>query len=261
MRIANMNYIFSLVLAASCLLSMSTAQANFIDVPIIPDCNLGGCDRSVSVDSSEVGSGSYLIDPVTGDISLDSAWSLDLGDGAFVSVDGMFGNADPILGFNISAGTGATARSFVFNFSLPIELAGPISARSSVSYSLTSIFGTGARITPTSGKLLTAHEVDTSVGGLAPLNKGVDVGDMFSFTGGARTQNSPVYTASSILAGDLMYDLMSVTLAFDLSPFSIVGISGFVEQLPVVAAPEPVSFWLCASGLIGLIGLARRRRV
>jgi hypothetical protein len=90
------------------------------------------------------------------------------------------------------------------------------------------------------------------------LNKGVDVGDRFFFTGGPQTQNSPVYTASNTFTGDLAYDLMVVKVDFSLSADSTVGLSGFVQQ---VVVPVPAAVWLFGSGLIGLIAVARRKKV
>ncbi len=220
----------------------------------------GNCTWSVEADGVEVGSGSYLVDPTSGEISLGSPLKITLGDGAWAAVNTMTGNADPILGFNVSAGTGAVGKTFAFNFSLPIELSGPINASSSVSYSLTSLSSAGAQIDPLSGHVVTAQEVDTSPGGLTFLNKGVDIGPRFFFFGGAQTQNSPVYTATNTFVGDLAYDLMSVTVAFSLSANSKVGASGFVEQLPS-PVPLPAAVWLLGSGLLSLGGLARRRNL
>jgi hypothetical protein len=220
----------------------------------------GHCTWSVEVDGVEVASDSYTVDAASGNITLPSPVNVNLGGGTWVALNGMSGNADPILGFNVSAGTGAVGKTFSFTFSLPIELSGPISATSSVSYSLTSLSSAGAQIDPLTGHVVAAQEVDTTVGGLPPLNKGVDVGPRFFFFGGPQTQNSPIYTASSTLVGDLAYDLMSVTVAFSLSANSKVGASGFVQQVPA-PVPLPAAVWLLASGLLSLGGLARRRNL
>ena len=54
------------------------------------------------------------------------------------------------------------------------------------------------------------------------------------------------------------FDLMSVTVAFGLTDQTGVGFSGFVEQQTVV--PVPAAVWLFGSGLLGLVGMARRKK-
>jgi hypothetical protein len=221
----------------------------------------GQCTWSISVDNQEVGSGWYTVDPNTGNISLPAPYVLDLGDGSTVAVNAMNGNIDPILGFSVAASTAATGKTFAFNFSLPISLSGTIAASSSVSYSLTSLTAFGAQITPLFGRVVTAQEVDTTVGGIGVLNKGVDVGTAFGFLGGPQTQSSPVYNAGNFFTGDGRYDLMSVTVAFSLSANSNAALSGFVEQSTTLV-PLPAALPLLLSGLGGLFGfrLSSRRR-
>jgi hypothetical protein len=248
------SFVASLLVAGLFVASASHAAV----VKEVRECGTS-CTWSVSVDGMQMMSGMYAADPVTGQISLDMPVSMDLGGGAFVRLDNMSGNIDPILGFSAAAGTGALGKTFAFNFSLPIGLSGPLNANSSVSYSLTSLTAGGAQIAPLLGKVVTAQEVDTSVGGLSPLNKGVDVGNTFFFTGGPQTQNSLVYTASNSLTGSLLYDLMSVTVAFSLSANSQVGLSGYVQQ-EVVTTPLPAAAWLLAAGLGSLGVIGRRQR-
>ncbi|HJY79267.1 MAG TPA: hypothetical protein VKE95_21665, partial [Burkholderiales bacterium] len=219
------------------------------------------CAWSVSVDGVQMGSGMYAADPVTGNITLGAPFVMDLGGGAFVRLDSMSGNIDPILGFAVSAGTGAAGQTFSFNFSLPIALAGKLHAGSSVSYSLASLSSAGAQVTPLGAAMVVAQEVDTSVGGLAPLNKGVNVGTTYTTTAGPATTSSPLFTADSTLIGDLAYDLMSVTVAFALSPQSQVGMSGFVQQeIAAAEAPLPAAALLFAGGL-GFFGAFARHKV
>jgi len=242
----------------------------------VVQCGTTTCSSGFSLDfngTSNVGTGELLYDAQTGAISLNTDLSSTtgnviatqsgglmwtMGDGSTISVGSLSGNADPILGFGLGASTPGTGSTFGFTFNLPIAMQGPINADSSVSYSLSSLSAAGAQIAPVVGSnIVSAFEVDTGVGGLTSLNKGVDVGSTFFFTGGPLTQNSPVYTASNSFTGDLAYDLMTVKVDFSLSPNSTVGISGFVQQ---VVVPIPPAVWLFGSGLMGLVGIARRKK-
>lgn len=245
----------------------------------VVQCGDATCSSSFSLDfngTSGVGTGELLYDATSGAISLNTdtvtsttgnvvetaggglMWTM--GNGSTITIGSLSSNADPILGFSLGASTaGTTGSTFGFTFDLPIALQGPINADSSVSYSLTSLSGAGAQIAPVTGSnIVTAFEVDTSVGGLLSLNKGVGVGSTFFFNGGPATQNSPVFTASNSFTGDLAYDLMTVKVDFSLSADSTVGLSGFVQQVAVV--PIPAAVWLFGSGLLGLIGIARRKK-
>lgn len=237
-------------------ISFGSPGIGFADVNDLPSCGPEGanCAWSIEVDGQEVAGGTYSVDD-EGQIGFQGQ-RIDLEGGGFVQLTGLNGNIDPILGFNASAGTGAAGKTFAFNFSLPIALSGPIDASSNVGYTLTSLSAAGAQIAPLFGHVVVAQEVDTSVGGLPPLNKGVDVGDTFFFVGGPATQLSQ-YSASNSFAGNLAYDLMSVTVAFSLSAQSQVGISGFVQQTPV---PEPSTYLVLIAGL-AFIGVIARRRL
>jgi hypothetical protein len=217
------------------------------------------CSFSVVADGVDLGSGRYTIDPKTGLLQIVAPRTFTLGDGSTVGITGINGNADPVLGFSANANTLASGHSFVFNFDLPISLSGPINANSSISYSLTSTTAAGAEIKPLdpTHKVLYGLEVDTTVGGLDSLNKGVDAGDKFTLLGGPTTGNSPVFTNSNSFIGDSRYDTMTAVVQFSLSPNSNVGMSGFVQQ---VAVPEPSSTALLLAGL-GFVGWVARRRL
>jgi hypothetical protein len=251
----------SLKIAASAVvLAAGLTAASLVSAGTIVQCGDSSCtsDFSVRINGNQVGTGQFTYDAKTGEISLVSesnTWGDDLGNS--LSVDSLSGNADPILIFGVGASTGVAGSTFGFTFNLPIALSGQINASSSTSYSLTSGSSAGAQIQGIGGnKVVTAYEVDTSVGGIGSINKGVDVGDTFFFLGGPAVNNSPIYTASNTFTGNLAYDLMTVKIDFSLSANSAVGISGFVEQSPV---PVPAAVWLFGSGLIGLIGIARRK--
>ncbi len=237
-------------------LAPSIATANVV---ALPGCN-NNCNWSVDVDGAEVLSGTYsILDNGDLQVTPTDVLSATLADGAQVMISGLTGNADPILGFSVAASTALTGRTFAFSFSLPIALSGMIYADSRVSYSLTGTTAGIHRVTPLFGNVVIGQEVDTD-GSLGVLNKGVDVGDLFGFTG-IDTQNSPVYTASNFFMGDPGYDLMAVTVAFALSAGSNVGMSGYVQQVPA-PVPLPAALPLLLSGLGGLAGFARfgRRR-
>lgn len=261
--------------AAVAVLSTGLISTTQVNAGTIVQCGTALCssDFSIIFNGMDAGGGEIIYDSTTGDISLNTDLNTitgvgeitvtsgggimwDMGGGNTFSVGSLSGNADPILGFGIGASTGNTGSTFGFTFNLPIALEGPIDANSSVSYSLTSLSSAGAQIAGVGGKIVSAFEVDTSVGGLDVLNKGVDVGDTFVFTGGPQTQNSSVFTASNSFTGDLAYDLMTVKVDFSLSADSTVGLSGFVQQTPV---PVPAAVWLFGTGLLGLVGIARRK--
>lgn len=239
----------------------------------IVQCGADICSSEfqVMVDNQQVGAGQFTYDATTGDISLNTAagdasmvtasgglmW--DLGDNdssTFVRVDNVNGNADPILGFSVAAGTGNSGSTFAFAFDLPIALDGPIQTSSDVGYTLTSTTQAGAQISPINNKVVTALEVDTSVGGIGNLNKGVDVGDSFFFVGVGQ-QTYDAVDQFGLITGDPAYDLMAVNIAFSLSANSNVGVSGFVQQTPV---PVPAAIWLFGSAL-GLLGLHRKKAI
>ncbi len=90
------------------------------------------------------------------------------------------------------------------------------------------------------------------------MNKGVDVGGLFSLTGGGPlTLNSPVYTARNSFVGSLHYDLMLVIVSFALSPYSQAGVSGFVQR--VSPAPEPGGLALMLFGVVAVTAARRKR--
>ncbi len=212
-----------------------------------------GCTISASIDGSPVASGYFQIDPATGKISLANDINV-AANGGHLWITDVNGNADPILGFAVSASTGGVGNTFSVTFSLPIALSGTILANSSINYSLTGITAPGAQVSPLFGNVLIAQEVDTSIGGLTPLDKGVNAGNTFFCTPGPCNATSPTYTASNSFTGNLAYDLMSITVAFSLSPSSNVGMTGFVQQV----VPEPTIVALLGVGLVTLV-FARRR--
>ena len=237
------------------ILVAAVAPASTASAGTIQDCGPNGslCAVTLSIDDVEVANGHYEIDSTNGKLIWYGPLSGSSGDST-VTVDNLWGNADPILGFATSASTGGVGGAFSITFTLPIALTGLIDAAAQVSYSLTGTTLPGAQISPLFGKVLLAREVDTSIGGLSPLDKGVDVGNTFSCTPGPCNSTSPTYAATSQFAGDLAYDLMSVTVAYSLSPSSHVGITGFVQQVP-----EPGTASLVGLGILAVAVASRKR--
>ncbi|HXP66650.1 MAG TPA: hypothetical protein VN815_14325 [Steroidobacteraceae bacterium] len=238
-----------------CFAAGTTGAATVGDVAT--PCN-NACSYSIAVgpvggQETTVTTGTFNVDPVSGLISLNPINWQSAGTSASLS---LHGNSDPILGFNFSAGTAGTSENFSLTLSMPIALAGRISANSSVDYTLTALSGAGASITPTAGHVVTAVDLSTLNGGPPPFNKGVDVGDAFSFIGGPITHSpSQAFTASDMFTLAAGYNLMSVTLDFTLSANSEVGISGFVQQ---TAVPLPPALLLFLSGACLIWGLRRK---
>ena len=244
--------LLSLAALAGSIASASTASAGTIQ-----GCGPDGalCAVTLAIDNTQVASGTFGIDPATGDLIWPGMVSGSLG-GSTLSVLNVSGNADPILGYATAASTGLAGSAFSITFSLPIALSGLIDAQAQVSYSLTGTTAPGAQISPVFGNVALAREVDTSVGGLPPLDKGVDVGGTFFCTPGPCNATSGTFMATNQFLGNSAYDLMSVTVAFSLSASSNVGVSGFVEQQPV---PEPGTASLLGFGLFAFAAIARRK--
>ena len=212
----------------------------------------------VFIGGEKAGSSSFSYDPVSGDIEFDTSNALWRGtNGASFRITSLDGNVDPILGFSFAASTGTSASSFAVSFDLPIDIAGQIAAKSSVTYALTALTGVGAQISPlgVGNKVVRAWDVDVDVGGGPQINKGVDVGDTLAImTQGGTSQT---FTASNMFMLGAGYELMTVSLDFFLTANAQFGVSGFVEQLVV---PLPAALPLLLTGLIGFGVVARRRR-
>src|SRR3954452_20767234 len=101
----------------------ATALALVNDPGSVPDCGPRGanCFYTVDLNGVTLGTGNYQISE-TGEITLPADSNFTASDGSFVRVTYVSGSADPVLGFNASAGTGTRGGAFVFNFSLPISL-------------------------------------------------------------------------------------------------------------------------------------------
>lgn len=243
-------YILALILALT-LTAGKAAWANTLSA-----CTQDTCTWEISVDGQAVMDGMYTADPDTGDISFGGTGIIS-GDGYTVSLDSMNGNIDPVLGFGLGAtNTSGSPLTFAFAFSLPLGgLTGAIDTVAQLGTTLTAFTSNGGSVFATSGGGMIVDSQDIRVSPFSSVDKGVDIGAGLSIGSQGGVVNNESATSSINLVGG--YDIMSVTVAFGLTDQTGVGFSGFVEQTPV---PVPAAVWLFGSGLLGLVGIARRKK-
>jgi hypothetical protein len=224
----------------------------------VSGCTEQTCTWEIFVDGATVMTGSYVSDPETGDISFGGTGDI-IGEGYIVSLDGMSGNIDPVLGFGLGASnTSGSIKTFAFAFSLPLGgLTAPptINTNSQLGTTLTAFTGAGGSVFPTLGGGNIVDSQDIMINPFVSVDKGVDIGAGLSVVGMGTATNIE-NAASSIVSGG-PFDIMSVTVAFGLADQTGVGFSGFVQQTPV---PIPPAVWLFGSGLLGLVGISRRKK-
>jgi len=223
---------------------------------LVTGCTPETCTWEISVDGNSMMSGMYMADPDTGDIILADPVVVS-GSGFTVSLEEMNGNIDPILGFSLSASnTSGVAKTFSFAFSLPMGgLPVPISTYAEMGTTLTALTDNGGSVFATLGGGNIVDSQDIVINPYLSVDKGVDIGAGLSTNSKGTVLNFE--NASGFISSGGPYDLMSVTVAFGLTDQTSVGMTGFVEQ---TAVPVPAAVWLFASGLIGLAGVARRRK-
>ena len=248
-------YTFNKVLLSLAGLTLAMISSGSAWGGLVSGCTDTTCTWEIQVDGQSVMNGSYVTD-ADGNISLANPVTVS-GSGYTVSLTDMSGNIDPVLGFGLGAtNSSATPKTFAFAFSLPLGgLPVPINTKSQLGTTLTAFTSAGGSVFPTLGGGKIVDSQDIALSPFASVDKGVDIGDAFSVVG----QNTVVRTenaAGSITTGG-PFDLMSVTVAFGLTAQTGVGFSGFVEQTPV---PVPAAVWLFGSGLLGLVGIARRKK-
>ena len=222
----------------------------------IADCTPSTCGWEITVDGQPVMEGMYQVDPDTGDISFGGTGVIE-GDGYTVELRDMYGNIDPVLGFGLGAtNTSGAFKTFAFGFSLPLGgLSVPIQTEAQLGTTLTAFSNAGGSVVPVLGGGKIVDSQDIVINPFASVDKGVDIGDGLSINTQGGVLNNETATGSILAGGP--FDLMSVTVAFGLTDQTGVGFSGFVEQ---TAIPVPAAFWLFGSGLLGLIGIARRKK-
>jgi hypothetical protein len=169
-----------------------------------------------------------------------------------LSATGFVTMSDPSITYGITAmNFGSTPAAFAFSFLLPMDAATHVVAQASLSYSLTDSTMNGISLAPNTA-------VQTAA--LLPGAVGFSLLDNTGFTAAGGFPNSyvvgPFDTAPTLEAGG-PYTSLGVDTAFTLSGnFDVVTLNGFAEVTPL---PLPGAVWLLGSGLVGLIGLKRRR--
>jgi len=240
------------ILALLAVLSLASAATAG---PITPDALFGGW--AARVNGATVMSGAIGVD-ASGALYFGSPDANETDDWS-VSVRRISGQADPVIGFAVGASNLSDGDiSFGFTFGIPVALSGTIVGHSALSYSVSTSGAGVVSITPAAATILTAVERDTSPGGLADLNKGLDLGGSLSFTGPGHV-DSGLLVGTSVFTGDAAYDQMLVNLGFSLTSNTAVNMTGFVEQFSPRTVPEPASLFLLAGGL-GAVKLAAWRR-
>jgi len=237
------------------LLLLTLSAGNLAWAGTMSVCGSGDCTWAISVDGNEVMSGMYMAD-ADGNIILASPPGEIVGAGYTVSLDNMYGNIDPLVGFGLGAtNTSGAAKTFAFAFSLPLGgLSVPINTAADLGTTFTAFTSAGGSVFPTSGTGKIVDSQDIVISPFASVDKGVDIGAGLSTTSMGTVLNHEMASGSISSGGP--YDLMSVIVAFGLTDQTGVGFSGYVEQ---IAVPEPAAFWLVGPVLLGLVGIARRK--
>ena len=254
LRLCTGSYLAGLLLVLGSLASGSALGSSVN----LPECSPETCTWSISVDGNEMMSGMYMAD-AEGNIILNEPVSGG-GDGFTFSLDSMNGNIDPLLGFGLGAtNTSGSAKTFAFAFSLPLGgLTGDVATYAELGTTLSAYTEAGGSVFPTLGGGKVVDSQDIKFSPTDSIDKGVDVGAGLSQTGQGTATN--IETASGLISLIGGYDLMTVTVAFGLTDQTGVGFSGFVQQtLSPGEIPVPAAVWLFGSGLLGLLGVARRR--
>ncbi len=272
------------------MIQMTAVSAAMVSASLVhagtADCAFGECTWVVDVaewnvntgqqlNTQTVMSGTYTSNPETGAIESImrdvngtlvpvTGWATEngtttSGDAYEVNISNVFGNVDPILGFAFSANNNSSNfLTYSFAFGLPLGgITAPINAESQLSGSLTTTTANGGSVFPTLGpNMLVATDINTT--NFQVINKGVDTGTTVTNTGIDNTTFD--FGTTNAVINNGTWDLMSVVVAFGLSPNTAVGMSGLVIQEEITVVPLPAAVWFMSSGLLGLFGMSLRRR-
>lgn len=251
------------------LLGLVCWQGNAVAAPLGPPINPADVSMRVTIGSqsfdnitlnwvagrdADTGRTVYWLNggPITLTAS-DGSGSLTIGSASF--------DPDPVLLFSASAINntgGPLAYSFAFNAPLSPALIGPVASQAELGVTLTDGGGNGAAVQPLVGQGTMLRSFDLYGSG-ASISKNVDVGTLHSIAAGASSSTAfALFNASSSLDCGQPCVAMSAVLSFTLTGNDAVGFSGKITQ---TAVPLPAAAWLLGSALIGMLGVARGRRV
>jgi hypothetical protein len=168
------------------------------------------------------------------------------------TIGGMEFDPDPLLLIAASAiNLSGAAVDYSFTFSTPLipALNGQVNTHSELGVTLTDGLGDGASVAPVAGQthMLTAFDL---YGSGEAISKNVDIGTL----SGAGFSS---FSADSFFNCVQACVTQRAVLAFSLSSLDSVGFSGRIVQTPV---PLPAAAWMFGSGLLGLLGIVRRKR-
>ncbi len=176
---------FSRVITGSIVVSAGLLIASQAQASIIP-CGASTCstDFNVTIDGNAVGTGQLVYDAKTGEITLGSGVNTWTSGESTISVNSLSGNADPLIAF----GLGAITRWLWFNIWFYLQSAHRFIGSDRCQFQRVIFIDQyhacrRADRTHRAGWDMWSQLmiVDTSVGGLGSLNKGVDVGNTFFF--------------------------------------------------------------------------------
>jgi hypothetical protein len=162
-------------------------------------------------------------------------------------------DADPVLLFSASATNDTdTVQTYSFTFTLPAmnpTLLGTINSHAELGVTLTDGGDNVVSLSPTGLYLLTSFDryADNT-----SISKNVDIGTNLN------TQGLTSFAKDSSLLCAQACVSMYATLSFTLSAHDSVGFSGKIVQ---TAVPLPAAGLLFGSGLLGLVGFGRRRKL
>jgi hypothetical protein len=207
-------------------------------------------------------------DPRVWDMNGSLTWTTS--DGSSFTFSGANFDPDPVLFFSASAtNSGLTPLLYSFTFSAPLipTLSGAVNSYAELGITLTDGLNDGATVAVPTGNGHLLRSWDLIGPTLDPISKNVDVGEEFSIP--AQGIYNPilgyyVHTGgmTSATSGSLICGVpcltMAATLSFVLSPQDSAGFSGKIVQT-LAPVPVPGALLLMGSGLLGWLGLGRRR--